>query len=57
MWKALIKWVESWSYRCEHDWDNGQKISTFKNSWDKLPTEIFEVYICKKCKESKKVKL
>ena len=29
MWKALVKLVESWSYRCEHDWEDYGKAKTF----------------------------
>ena len=57
MWKALIKWVESWSYRCDHEWDNGNVNSAYQFPTDKHPYERRVTYICKKCKESKKVTL
>ena len=55
MWKALIKWVESWSYRCEHDWVFHDKAEYFNGSYTKMPNKISSVYRCKKCCESKKI--
>ena len=57
MWKALVKWVESWSYRCEHDWEDYGKSKTFGEYGEKHPIAITQTFICKKCKESKTVNL
>lgn len=55
MWKVLIKWVENWSYRCEHDWEFLDASEYYNNSYDKMPYKISRVYRCKKCCESKKI--
>ncbi len=56
MWKALVKWVESWSYRCDHDWDKGQHVDIYERGLE-LPIKSFKVYTCKKCKEYKRINL
>ena len=57
MWKALVKWVESWSYRCNHDWEDYGKTKTFDEWGSKHPIKIEQTFICKKCKDSKTVNL
>lgn len=55
MWKALIKLVLSWSYRCEHDWENMVQNNVFNDgNTDKIPDKIIYTYRCKKCCEFKK---
>lgn len=56
MWKALIKVVEKWAYRCEHDWKKIKKIDVMDPRY-KYPIETNVTYACKKCYESKKIKL
>ena len=55
MWKVLIKWVESWSYRCEHDWEVIDKTAVYSKPDDKMPYQINYSYRCKKCCEFKKI--
>ena len=59
MWKALIKLVEKWAYRCDHKWE-------LINQSNILDREMYEkgikinarteyTYVCKKCLLSKKI--
>lgn len=57
MWKAIIKLVESWSYRCEHDWEYIEEINYYKDSTSKHPHRKTHVYRCKKCCEFKKFEI
>ena len=58
MWKALIKLVESWSYRCDHDWIKEGSITTETRFGpghyckNKIIT-----YRCTKCCETRSVKI
>ncbi len=56
MWKALIKLVESWSYRCEHDWDEVSEMDIVKEGC-KNPVETRKTFMCSKCGEFKQIKL
>ncbi len=56
MWKALIKWVESWSYRCDHKWEKIDELNIYESPWDKMPYQRKHVYMCKNCGESKTIK-
>jgi hypothetical protein len=56
MWKALIKLVEKWAYRCEHKWELAMKNEVFdESSGDKLPKRVDLTYVCSKCMEHKKL--
>ena len=54
MWKALIKWVESWSEKCDHDWEFLLKSEKHIFS-SKDPYRIQFIYRCTVCCESKKI--
>ena len=56
MWKALIKLVEKWAYRCEHDWEFTEKTKIYDDTGT-LPIAIRSSYICKKCLKDKTIKL
>jgi len=51
MWKALIKLVEKWAYRCEHDWESIIETQTFYTAGDRIPHTRKYVYRCTKCGE------
>lgn len=56
MWEALIKLVEKWSYRCEHDWESLAKTNIYLDGdKDKLPIKITRTYRCTKCCEFKRL--
>ncbi len=40
MWKALIKLVESWAYRCEHEWELVSKTNIYDNYRKDMPIII-----------------
>ena len=56
MWKALIKLVESWSYRCDHEWVKEAETRVFATEDSKLPYKTKYVYRCTKCCDIKKFK-
>lgn len=59
MWKALIKLIESWSYRCEHEWECLEKRNVLDREMYEKGVEINArtewTYCCKKCCESKQI--
>jgi hypothetical protein len=55
MWEAIIKWIESKSYRCKHNWELVSKNNVYWSSEDKIPSKIVHIYRCTKCCESKKI--
>lgn len=59
MWKALIKLVEKWSYRCPHDWELIKEMRSMDRRYKKgdLPEKVIMHYRCKKCCEFKSKKL
>ena len=58
MWKALIKLVEKWSYRCDHDWVLVKEVKVFdEHKSTGLPRDLVYAYRCTKCCEFKKLKL
>lgn len=57
MWKALIKLVEKWAYRCEHDWELIDDVRVFKEPTSELPMVANKTYVCKKCIDSKTIKV
>lgn len=57
MWKALIKWIESWSYRCEHDFEKIKETNVYDTPDSKLPYKTLFLYRCKKCCEFKQTTL
>ncbi len=54
MWKALIKLIEKWAYRCEHDWELVTKVNVREKSIGITGYEF--IYRCKKCCKSKIIK-
>lgn len=59
MWKALIKLVEKWGYRCDHKWKliNQSKIldrEMYKKGIE-INARIEFTYVCEKCLLSKKI--
>lgn len=57
MWKALIKLIESWAYRCEHNWEEINRSAIYGSAKDKLPHTRTMTYMCTKCGEHKKLKV
>jgi hypothetical protein len=55
MWEALIKLVESWSYRCKHDWEQVGRSNTFFTSTDRMPYKTTVTYRCTSCCASKQI--
>ncbi len=56
MWKAIIKLIEKWAYRCDHEWykeDTTEVFSSYKKEKGDLPTRIIRTYVCKKCMSKK----
>jgi len=51
MWKALIKLVESWSYRCDHNYELVTQEQVYNNGKtnDTIPDKIYYKYRCTKC--------
>lgn len=50
MWKAIIQWIKSKSYRCKHDWELEERVKRFDSSnFSKRPDSILIVYRCTKC--------
>ena len=56
MWKAIINWINSKAYRCEHDWEQVDKVSVVDDDSSKNPWQIKWIYRCTKCCESKTIK-
>lgn len=55
MWKALIKLVNKWAYRCDHEWE---ALKTFEVKYDEnstIPYRFIYTYRCKKCCEVKTI--
>lgn len=59
MWKALIKLVEKWAYRCGHKWElTNQSNILDREMYEKgieINARIEYTYVCKKCLLSKKI--
>ena len=61
MWKALIKLVEKWAYRCDHDFKlidtrNKYETNSIEDKKVMLPFESRKTYMCK-CGKIKSIKL
>lgn len=56
MWKALINYINSRSYRCEHTWKKVEKVRVYFYPTDKMPHTTKHIYRCTKCCESKTIK-
>lgn len=57
MWKALIKLVEKWAYRCEHDWSKEEEVKIYSTEDSKMPHSSKHLFVCKKCMETKIITL
>ena len=59
MWKALIKLVEKWAYRCDHKWELINKSNILDREMYQKGIEINArteyTYVCEKCLLSKKI--
>lgn len=59
MWKAIIKLIEKWAYRCDHDWQLVEQRNILDRGMYEKGVEINArteyIYRCAKCMESKKV--
>lgn len=53
MWKALIKLVESWAFRCEHDWEQLTPHDIYSSNYrpgdNDVPIMTKIVHRCTKC--------
>lgn len=56
MWKALIKLVEKWAYRCEHDWELISEMEVV-NKECQYPVEQRKTFMCNKCGDFQQIKL
>ncbi len=57
MWKAIINWINSKTYRCEHEWEKIDTTEVFWKVTDKMPHMSKHTYVCNKCLESKTIKI
>ena len=57
MLEAIIEWIKSKSYRCDHDWVLEQKMNIFEYEGAKKPHTTRVTYRCTKCCEFKQKKL
>ena len=61
MWEALIKLVEKWAYRCEHDWEELDKFAVYRTDLygktEKGPYKHKVTYRCRKCCDTKRIVL
>ena len=59
MWKALIKLVEKWGYRCDHKWELINQSNILDREMYEKGIEINArtefTYVCEKCLLSKKI--
>ena len=59
MWKAIIKLIEKWAYRCDHNWELAEKKNILDREMYEKGIEINArteyLYRCTKCMESKKI--
>ena len=59
MWKALIKLVEKWAYRCEHDWELVHRANVLDREMYAKGVEISRkvvfTYVCRKCMKTETV--
>lgn len=56
MWKAIINWINSKAYRCEHNWEKVHHAEVYSNANDRYPYQTKITYVCTKCCESKTIK-
>jgi hypothetical protein len=57
MWKAIINWINSKAYRCEHKWKLLKEVNVFWSAGDKLPHTTKMTYMCSKCGNHKTIKI
>ena len=59
MWKALIKLVEKWAYRCEHNYELVSQSNIMDREMFEKGVEVNArtefLYRCTKCMDSKKI--
>lgn len=53
MWKALIKLIEKWAYRCEHNWIEIDSADVYEHDGSKRPYKTVYAYKCTKCCDHK----
>ena len=54
MWEALINWINSKAYRCEHHWEQIKRTDVYETADSKLPHATKFAYRCTKCCNFKK---
>jgi len=58
MWKALIKLVEKWGYRCDHEFEMVMQVDNYSPIYDSdKPETITQNYVCSRCGEHKKLRM
>jgi hypothetical protein len=57
MLEAIIEWIKSKSYRCDHEWVLEHKMNIFENESSKKPHTTRTTYRCTKCCEFKQIEL
>lgn len=57
MWEAIINYINSKAYRCEHEWEKIHETEVYLNEDSKMPHMIKHAYVCNKCMESKIIKV
>jgi len=55
MWKALIKLVEKWSYRCDHKFQVVDSIRRYETEYCKMPIKKTIVFMCERCGQIKRI--
>ena len=57
MWEAIINWINSKAYRCEHNYEEKYRTSVFLTEDATLPYQTKILFVCTKCCESKIIKI
>jgi len=55
MWKAIIKLIKKWAYRCNHKFELIDQIRVYHYELD-VRIRVEYLFICKKCGKSKVIK-
>lgn len=57
MWKAIINYINSKSYRCKHNWELINEVHVYESSDSKFPHTTKMTYMCYKCGNHKTIKI
>lgn len=56
MWKAIINFINSKTYRCEHNWQEIHVAEVYSEFYASSPIYFKYIYRCTKCCKSKTIK-